>query len=228
MSGEEKQSSARRLFLARLGTAAGIVSATAFSASGDVKEDSSWRPARYPQDDWLDKIPGQHRLVFDTTTPDGIAVALRFAGNYFTANRQAYGLKDSDLAVVIVMRHKSTAFGYNDAMWAKYGKQFSQQSGFDDPKTKQPPRFNAYATAQHTTGQEVPIDALVKQGVHFAVCSMSTHGIAGMIAEANGTKAETVVEEIEANLVGNARMVPAGIVAVSRAQEHGYSLVTAV
>jgi hypothetical protein len=25
-----------------------------------------WRPARHAQDDWYDKIPGQHRFVFDT------------------------------------------------------------------------------------------------------------------------------------------------------------------
>ena len=112
---------ARRLFLARLGASAGMVSATIAAspaAMAQVVADAPWRPTRHAQDDWLDKIPGQHRFVFDSTSTDGMASALRFANNYYIVNSDAYGLKDSDLAVLIVARHKSTPFGYNDAMWA--------------------------------------------------------------------------------------------------------------
>jgi len=34
-----------------------------------------------------------------------------------------------------------------------------------------------------------------------------------------------VVKEITENLIGNAHMVPAGILAVNRAQERGYSFI---
>src|SRR6201996_8035546 len=125
MSGKLLESlMARRSLLARLGLGVGIVGAVGASSPKLLAEagpDASWRPARHEQDDWLDKIPGQHRFVFDTTTPDGLALALRFANNYFTANENAYGVKDRDLAVVIVARHKSTSFAYSDAIWAKYG-----------------------------------------------------------------------------------------------------------
>ena len=217
----------RRLFLARLGLGAGVVGATVASspaAGARVAEDAPWQPARHAQDDWFDKIQGEHRLVFDTTSPDGMALALRFAGNYFVANKEAYGLKDSNLAVVIVARHKSTSFCYSDAMWAKYGKQLSEHSGFTDPKTKKPPALNVYATAHDAEGHPGPMAALIKKSAHFAVCEMSTRGIATMIAEATGAKIDSIVKEIAANLVGNARMVPAGIVAVNRAQERGYSV----
>ena len=30
-------------------------------------EVTRWQPERHTQDDWLDQIPGKHRLVFDTT-----------------------------------------------------------------------------------------------------------------------------------------------------------------
>jgi intracellular sulfur oxidation DsrE/DsrF family protein len=72
------------------------------------------------------------------------------------------------------------------------------------------------------------MDALVKRGVQFAVCQMSTRGIAARIAKANGLETDAVVKEIVANLIPNARMVPAGVLAVNRAQEHGYSFVFAV
>jgi hypothetical protein len=83
-----------------------------------------------------------------------MALALRFAGNYFTANQNAYGLKDSDLAVVIVARHKSTSFAYTDAIWAKYGKQLSEQAEFTDPKTKEPPKINVYAAPGRRLGRK--------------------------------------------------------------------------
>ena len=129
----------RRSFLARLGVGAGVVGAavaTSPSAIAQVAADAPWRPARHAQDDWLEKIPGVHRYVFDTTTPEGIGLAFQFAGNYFNTNVDAYGLKESDLAVLIVARHKSTSFGYNNAMWAKYGKQFSEQSELPTPRRR--------------------------------------------------------------------------------------------
>ena len=220
---------ARRSFLARLGTGVGVLGGTAIISSPVVAQgapDALWRPARHAQDDWLEKIPGQHRFLFDTTTAEGLALAFRFAGNYFTANQSTYGLKDSDLAVIIVARHKATSFAYNDAIWAKYGKQIAEQAEFVDPKTKEAPKINVYGPAGETA-QAGKMEALIKKGVQFAVCSTSTRGIATRIAKANSLEVDNVVKEITSNLIGNARMVPAGVLAVNRAQEHGYSFIYA-
>jgi intracellular sulfur oxidation DsrE/DsrF family protein len=231
MNGKELQGSmARRLFLAKLGAGASVVGASVVSSPRAVAQsaaDAPWRPARHTQDDWYDKIPGVHRFLFDTSTGDSMGWALQFATNYFTANQEVYGLKDSDLAVVIVARHKSTSFAYNDAIWAKYGKQLSEQAEFTDPKTKEPPKINVYGPAGETV-QAGKMDALIKKGVQFAVCQMSTRGIAGRIAKSTGVEADSVVKEITANLIGNSHMVPAGILAVNRAQERGYSFIYAI
>jgi intracellular sulfur oxidation DsrE/DsrF family protein len=48
-----------------------------------------------------------------------------------------------------------------------------------------------------------------------------------MIAQATGGQADSIFKELAANLVPNARIVPAGIVAVNRAQERGYTFVYA-
>ncbi len=225
-----QSSMARRLFLTRLGVGVGAVSAAAVSspaAMAQATAEKPWRPARYAQDDWYDSIPGVHRFLFDTTSGEGMGWALQFASNYFMTNEQAYGLKDSDLAVVIVARHKSTSFAYNDAMWAKYGKQFSEQSEYVDPKTKEAPKINIYGPAGETP-QAGKMESLIKKGAQFAVCSTSTRGIATRIAKANNVEVDAVVKEIAANLIGNSRMVPAGILAVNRAQEHGYSYTFAI
>jgi intracellular sulfur oxidation DsrE/DsrF family protein len=220
---------ARRLFLARLGVGAGVVGTTVVgspAANARSAADSSWRPARHAQDDWYEKIPGVHRFLFDSSTADGMGWALQFASNYFTANQEAYGLKESDLAVIIVARHKSTSFAYNDTIWAKYGKQLSEQADFLDPKTKEPPKINVYGPAGETA-QAGKMEELIRKGVQFAVCQMSTRGLATRIAKANGLEIDNVVKEITANLIGNAHVVPAGILAANRAQERGYSFIYA-
>ena len=79
----------RRSFLARLGAGASIAGASMIGSKAAVARvagDAPWRPALHAQDDWLETIPGEHRFVFDTTTPDGMALAFQFTGNYFTAN----------------------------------------------------------------------------------------------------------------------------------------------
>ncbi len=179
-----------------------------------------FQPARHSQDDWLDQIPGQHRCVFDTTTPEGASSAALYASNYFTGNQNGYSLQNADLAVVIVLRHSSTPFAYNDAIWAKYGVPISQQAGnFVDPRTKVTPVINVYGTQ---------LEGLIRRGVHLAVCQMATRLFAGSIARATGGTADAIYEELAASLLGNSHLVPAGIIAVNRAQEHGYTFVHAV
>ena len=52
---------------------------------------------------------------------------------------------------------------------------------------------------------------------------LSTRASAGLIAQKTGGKADDIFKELTDHLVPNAHMVPAGIVAVNRAQERGYS-----
>jgi hypothetical protein len=64
--------------------------------------------------------------------------------------------------------------------------------------------------------------------VHFAVCNLATTFFAGMMAQATGSKQDIVYKELTSNLIGNAHMAAAGIVAVNRTQERGFTLTTAV
>ena len=222
---------ARRSFLSRLGvglTAFGATLGTG-AATAQAQAPASggrWQAGRHAQDDWLDQLPGQHRFVFDTTNPDGFGGALLYANNFFLANQNGYGLGNADLAVVIVVRHNSTLFGYNDAIWAKYGAVLGQTANITDPQTKQAAKVNVYNSSALATGLPSggnTLDSLLKKGVHLAVCQMATRRFAGAIAQATGGTADAVYNELVANLVSNAHMVPAGIVAINRAQERGYS-----
>ena len=224
---------ARRSFFSKLGF--GLAGGAAVGAAGSPAQAQSqsssegFQPARHAQDDWFDQVPGKHRYVLDAPNPEGFGDALAFLNNYFNANQGDYGLKDGDLAVVLIARHQSTAFAYNDAIWAKYGKSIAERNNFLDPKTKQAPTVNLFNAAGY--GPQLPnrgntIDALLKRGLRLGVCQVSTRGYAGAIAMATGSTQDAVFEEIKANLLPNARLVPAGIVAVNRAQERGYTLAT--
>lgn len=221
----------RRSFLTRLNTGLASLAAMAGVAMAQQKSSAAahWEPARHEKDDWLEKQPAKHRLVFDTTSPEGVGEALAFANNYFRTNRVDYGLENSDLAVVVVLRHRATALGYNDAMWAKYGAPLAERSKAEDPKTRSAPKINIYNGTEYgelTPNRGVTLESLSQLGAQFALCSTSTHAFAAAIAKATGANPDAVFTELTHNLVSNGRMVPAGIVAVNRAQERGYSLVT--
>ena len=226
----------RRSFLSRI--SAGAAAFAAVVAGGAVTgyvptvAAASFQPELHEKDEWMDKIPGKHRTIFDTTTPDVLGDALAFANNFFRANKSDYGLQDKDLAVIVVMRHRATSFAFNDAMWAKYGVHMSKRAMFTDPKTNEAPKVNLFNVGEYKPplpNRGNTVDALLKMGVHLAVCSTATRGLAGAIAEATGGKTEDIIKELVSNLVNTTagHMVPAGIVAVTRAQERGYSVIGA-
>ncbi len=208
--------SQRRSFLT--GLKAGIAGLAVGGAMKGQPTGARWEPARHDKDDWLERPGAKHRLIFDTTSPEGLGEALLFAGNYIQVNNADYGLQNSDLAVVIVMRHRSTPFGYTDTMWEKYGVPMAKRSQFADPKTNQAPKLNVY---------DSQIAGLAKLGVRIAVCSVATRRFAETIAEALGGNVDAINNDLLGNRVVSSLMVPAGIVAVNRAQERGYSLVKA-
>jgi len=211
---------ARRSFLARFGAAAAafglpVSTMAAQDAPPKPSSDARWQPTREAKDEWYDQIPGKHRLVFDAVSPDGVASAIQFTNNFFTGNKNGYSLEPADVAVVIVMRHRATQFAFTDAIWSKYGAPLSESDKFTDPKTGQVPAVNYYRNS---------LESHVKRGVHLAVCDLSTHRLAGFIAKKIDGKADEIYKEMTANALGNVHFVPAGIVAVNRAQERGYAL----
>jgi len=221
MSKQTPAPSERRSFLTRLNAGTASLAAVVLGgvAMAQVKSAPAtpWVPARHDKDDWMDEIPGKHRMVIDTTSVNGIRDGLLFASNFFLANKNDYGLQNQELAVIVVARHISTGYGFNNDMWAKYGASLSGDSGTGGAAKEAP------KTSPHTAS----LASLANQGVRFAVCSMATRRLAGEIARASGGNTDAVFAELSANLVANARLVAAGIVAVNRAQERGYSLVTA-
>ena len=192
---------------------------------------TAWRPAMESLDSWLDKPGTRHRMVFDSLSGDGGPDALGYANNFIHVNQADYGLSPEQLAVVVIFRHMATPFGYNDRVWAKYGKMFAEKMKLKDKMaaraaTMNPVLSRAPAAEPMPPGMEwmgeSAISDLAPKGVRFAVCGLATKAIAGMIAGKTGDAA-AIESEFGSNLVPGALIVPAGISTVNRAQEHGYS-----
>jgi len=67
---------------------------------------------------------------------------------------------------------------------------------------------------------------LSKQCLRLAVCNVTLRAYVDIISKQTGAAPDAVRAELTAHLIGNAQIVPAGIVAVTRAQERGYMLVS--
>ena len=214
-----------------IGAGSAVVAVGLASRSASAQPTSTFKPARHPEDAWLDQRPGAHRIFIDAATANGAGEAVLYANNLYSAQRSAYpGGADQDLGVVICLRHFATAFAFTDAVWTKYGKPLSAILGFTDPKTKEPPSTNLYNKAGY--GLTLPnlgttIDAVTRRGAYFAVCDTATHFLSNQLAGAIGGDAAAIYKDLAANLIPNSRFVSAGVMAVTRSQEFGYSLLYA-
>lgn len=200
----------RRHFLARLGIGPAALGALVGSAMPAGAQPSPSMPRRHAIDDWMDALPTGHRMVFDAATPEGADDVRHYAGNVFAANRTGYGVDSRDVGIIVILRHNATPYAYNDAMWAKYGTSFAAEMKIADTKAN-----------PANAGSET-LDSLSALGTHFGVCAMATRRFAGLAAR-GGSTVDAVFEELGKNLIRNAQLTPAGIVAVGRAQEHGFT-----
>lgn len=224
MTDDTRKPIARRAIVTALGSGAALGALSTSQAATPTS--TGWRPTLEPQDDWME-LPGRHRMVFDSISAGGLGQALVFANNVIEENKQAYGLDPSEQAIIMIVRHAATMFGYDDALWAKYGEAFTKRAELLDPKTKAAPvrnLYNAQGYGRELANGGITLASLAAQGVHFAVCGRSTRGmIQGLVGQTK-LKAEDLLEEFKAHLLPNGHIVPAGIVAVNRTQERGYAV----
>jgi intracellular sulfur oxidation DsrE/DsrF family protein len=188
-------------------------------ATPPATQPNGFQPARHNQDNWLDEMPGSHRVIVDSSSPVGGASALWYSNNTLTAHEESYEGSAADYAMIVCFRHLSTPYGFDDGIWAKYGSLFDRAA---DPA----PTQNPMNTAGPSSGGN-SIGSSVARGVQFAICGRATRRYAMAIASSTGVTADEAFAELAAGLIPNARMVPAGVVTVTRAQEYGYSLLYA-
>lgn len=213
MDSDDPVFAGRRLMLSGLGVAALAVPALAGTSAHAESGPGKFKPRHHPLDAWMDALPGDHRIFVDTDSAAGGANALRYAENMLNIQVNDYAGADRDLALIVCLRHASVGLGFSDAVWAKYGASLNavgRQPAKDEPVPTKNPHTAAIASA-------------AARGVQFAICNAASKKLSGLFAEKAGLKAEEVYADLVANLVPNGHMVPAGVMAATRAQEFGYS-----
>ena len=175
-------------------------------------------------DEWFNKVKGKHRMVFDATEPHDV---MPFAWpKVFGLTNAATGTPFKDCGIVVVLRHSAIGYAMPDAMWAKYN--LGELLKADDPKTKKPSARNPFW--QPKPGDfKIPgigevaigINELQQDGVMFCVCNMAITVYSAVAADMNKMSAEDVKKEWLANILPGIQVVPSGVWAVGRAQEHG-------
>ena len=204
----------RRSLMSGIGALAAAFALGSRRVAAQAPAASTFEPARHAEDAWLDAIPGKHRVVIDTTSSVGVPDAVRFTSNILAGNKDAYGLEDAESAMLVILRHGATAFGYSDVIWAKYGEALARFTNYSDPESTGPPTGNPFTA----------LGDLAARGVQFAVCNRASRGTARRLAGQDGD-AEAVYQEMVANMIPSSRLVVAGVIGVTRAQEYGYSVI---
>lgn len=210
----------RRRFLGTLGAAvaAGMVGSAAGESA--LAQDVSF-------DAWLDALKGKHKQLFDWPEPEGGA-GLRHVKSFLNTWRDAYGVHEKDVSVIVALYARTLPLGLSDEMWEKY--QLGQTLGITDPKTNAPLVRNWFAHPQDgdpvADGQlDAAMEKLQGRGVLFIVCNQAIGNWSAKLAPAHGGDPAAIRADLLAHVVHGAVVVPGVLVAMNKAHERGFGYV---
>ena len=222
----------RRKFLGALGTGAAAMSIASIAPLQHLNASPVTTGNDDDPDEWFKKIKGKHRIVFDATKPHEI---MPFVWpRVFLVTNEATGTATKDNSVVVVLRHSAIGYAFEDSLWAKY--KLGQLFKAYDPATANPakddpgklsernpfwkPAKGAYAIPGFGEVQ-IGINELQESGVMFCVCNAAMTVYSGILASTMSLKPEDVMKDFKAALLPGVQVVPSGVWALGRAQEHG-------
>ncbi|MBI2730893.1 MAG: hypothetical protein HYX40_09110 [Sphingobacteriales bacterium] len=219
---ELNQPNARRDFLGTVAAGA-AVSLAAMASPLSVFAGAEEKPDASDADKWFDNITGKHRVVFDATQPHEV---MPFAWpRVFLMTNQATGSTEKDCSVVVVLRHNAIPYAFEDRLWADY--KFGEMFKADDPVTKAAATRNPFWKPKEGAFKipgfgvvQIGINELQASGVMFCVCNAAMTVFSAVAAQGMGKKAEDVMADWKKGLLPGIQIVPSGVWALGRAQEH--------
>lgn len=209
----------RRSFVGKLalGAAAGITTVSALQSTAAAANAKSGADA----EGWFRKAKGSHRIVYDATEPhEGLPFIWPWV--FYLTNNET-GVADSDMTAMVVLRHNAIPFAMEDRLWKKYN--LGEAFKITDNKTKQPATRNPYYIPQDGDFPAPGIEGIQKmqsRGAMFCVCNMALKVYSGMIAKASNLDAQEVYSDWTGGILKEIQIVPSGVWAISRAQQHGF------
>ena len=231
MEKNNSETSPRRKFLGTLATGAAAMGLATFGTSTLAKagalsslQDHNTDPAT--PDEWFDKIKGKHRMIFDVMEPkEGHEAILPFAWpKVFLLTNASTGTPENECNVVVVLRHNAIPYAMEDRLWSKY--KLGEFFNIKDDTTSAPSLRNRFW--KPNPGYSVPgvgavpigINELQDSGVMFCVCAMALKVNSAVVAEKMKLKQEDVMNDWLSGILPGIQVVPSGLWAIGRAQEH--------
>ncbi len=177
-------------------------------------------------DKWFNQIKGKHRIVFDIKEPYDNPVLPFVWPRVFLMTNSVTGTPEKACSVVMVLRHEAIPFALDSNLWEKYklGEVFKiNNAESNSPQTKNPYWKPAQGTFKAPGIGEVSIgiNELQDSGVMFCVCNAALTVYSAAVAGQKNMPAEEVYKEWTAGVLPGIQIVPSGVWAVGRAQEHG-------
>jgi hypothetical protein len=178
---------------------------------------------------WLDSIPGRYRQVTDWPNLNN-GMGPVYTLSFLNSAQIAYGVPESDLGAVLVIRHDTIPIALGDAVWAKYS--LGELFGVTDPDTKAPALRNPYylqpgglpvAPEYASFLADAALIKLIDRGVKVAACDIALTFWSGVAAGQKGLKHSDVKKEWVDAVLPGIQVVPAGTVACNGAIAKGCS-----
>jgi intracellular sulfur oxidation DsrE/DsrF family protein len=227
------QSFQRREFIGTVAGSAALLGLNALFAPFSANAEKKLIHQSEDPDAWFNKVKGRHKIMYDLVSADKGIFPFVFPKLFLMTNA-ATGTPEKDCGVVMVLRHESVCYALQDNIWAKYKfKQFFHVADLG-------PAFQASDAATATSTRNpfwntkpkdfvipgvgpVPlgIKDLMAEGVMFCVCNASLTGKAAIAAMQTNGDAKAIRKEWMDSLIPGVEVVPSGVWAVGRAQEHG-------
>lgn len=170
-------------------------------------------------DEWVERIRGKHRQVFDATTHNsGFAAA--YAANFMDGYKQVHNALDADVTPVIVYRHMAMPLMLRDELWQRY--KIGEFLKVDDPESKAVATRNVFQQSV-MLHPGLTYERLIERGAVIVACNLALTVFSQNLAVNAGVTAEQAKKEWTDGLLKGVALAPSGVYAVSRAQEKGCS-----
>lgn len=216
----------RRSFLARLAAGAVLPLVPALLRAEGAAPAAHPHPS--PDERWLRTLNRKHRMAFDVETHKN-GNALLQGKNYLNNWRDAFGVPERDINLVMAVRGTGIPIVLTDALWQKY--KLGEQYGITDPSTSRPGARNLFVQANVVPNgiidTDSSVEALQRRGVLFLVCHNTVAAATKKLSAAGFGSPDEVRETILHGIIPGVILVPAMVIAFTEMQERGIGYVYA-
>jgi intracellular sulfur oxidation DsrE/DsrF family protein len=136
------------------------------------------------------------------------------------------GTMEKDATAVVILRHNAIPFAMEDRLWDKY--KLGEFFKITDPATKSPSVRNPFWQPKEGDFKvpglgnvAIGINELQNSGVMFCACNMAITVYSAVLAQGMNLNPDDVKKDFIAGILPGIQVVPSGVWAVGRAQEHG-------